>query len=214
MVCYFHIHCRREQVVLLHVLQAMIYDSVSGRTNLRHLVTQVSKLYAVAPNISSINIVIFLAHKMCITSLTPSRNHQMTKVHRSLQSSRSSACNFFYVVYNLEMAPRFLIVCWSLALNCYTACCLKTIYSSKHTLAFHVSELDIIAICTIWLVLQLSIKQYDTHGKSENPYKSGFLYAFWFQQQQYFSTSCNYYELLIETAASISKASAPKNRVK
>jgi len=55
MLCYFHIYFRREQVVP----QAMIYDSISGCTNLRHVVAQVSKFYAVASNISSIIMVIF-----------------------------------------------------------------------------------------------------------------------------------------------------------
>jgi len=38
----------------------MIYDSISGCTNLWHVVAQVSKFYAVAPNISIIKLIIYV----------------------------------------------------------------------------------------------------------------------------------------------------------
>jgi hypothetical protein len=157
MVCYFHIHCRREQVVLLHVCQAMICDSISGCTNFRYLVTPVSKLYAVAPNISNINMVIFPGTQKCV--LLHSHQAETTRWPRFTGHSRvvGPQLGTFFM---LSIIWRWLLDFWKfvVALNSYTAHCLKATYSSKHTLAFHVSELDVIAICTIWLVLQLSIK--------------------------------------------------------
>ena len=55
-MCYLHIHFRREKAVP----QAMIYDSISGCTNLRYVVAQVSKFYAVVPNISIIKLIIYV----------------------------------------------------------------------------------------------------------------------------------------------------------
>jgi hypothetical protein len=77
-VCCFNTHFRREQDVLLHVPQFFIYDSIWGCTNLRHLITQVSKFFAMAPNIFSVIMAIFPCTQKCVSSLTLNRIHWMT----------------------------------------------------------------------------------------------------------------------------------------